>query len=66
MNNHGGSPPNNQSLKYMCIEEFIQKAGELVDKIHKKCWIREIYVEDAERYEMMVWFAVSNFCNRQK
>lgn len=50
----------------MNTTEFIQKAEILVDKIHKKCWSGEIYVEDADRYEMMVYAAVSNFCKRSE
>lgn len=45
---------------------FISKAETTLDKIRQKCLNREIYVEDANRYEFMVCMAVSNFINKHK
>lgn len=45
---------------------FISKAETTLDKIKQKCLNREIYVEDASRYEFMVCMAVSNFVNKHK
>lgn len=48
------------------IYAFISKAETILDKIKQKCLNREIYVEDASRYEFMVCMAVSNFVNKHK
>ena len=48
------------------IYAFISKAEAILDKIKQKCLNREIYVEDASRYEFMVCMAVSNFVNKHK
>lgn len=48
------------------IYAFISKAETTLDKIKQKCLNREIYVEDASRYEFMVCMAVSNFVNKHK
>lgn len=45
---------------------FISKAETTLDKIKQKCLNKEIYVEDASRYELMVCMAVSNFVNKHK
>lgn len=48
------------------IYAFISKAETILDKIKQKCLNREIYVEDASRYEFMACMAVSNFVNKHK
>lgn len=48
------------------IYAFITKAETTLNKIKQKCLNREIYVEDANRYEFMVCMAVSNFVNKHK
>ncbi len=48
------------------IYAFISKAETTLDKIKQKCLNREIYVEDASRYEFMVCMAISNFVNKHK
>lgn len=48
------------------IYAFISKAETTLNKIKQKCFNREIYVEDANRYEFMVCMAVSNFVNKHK
>lgn len=54
----------NMTEKAICA--FISKAETTLNKIKQKCLNREIYVEDASRYEFMVCMAVSNFVNKYK